>query len=214
MKLNRGLKFAFMLGYGMLAGATLHAQSFPITTKLTLQRQDFSTFNGTVYNDKVQNLKLSSDDLLHWLADAYQTNFPTGFPWGSKLMLVNYDHFQVQAGDGTILVEDTSNFLTYSDTYVENNFLYQGKENIVNGSLNYFYFYRSTIQFNDGSTNGRSFTFSGNTQERYSRSPQDLNGNRLYQGSLTIDGNGSGTHGTNFFLLSGRFNTPVVQWRN
>jgi hypothetical protein len=211
MKIFGSLKSTSILTLGLLAATHLSAQVFPVTAKLTLQQQDVSTFDGTVYNDKVQTLKLSSTDLLNWLANAYQTNFPTGFPFGSVLVLVDYEHFQVQASDGTVLVPDTSDYMSYSDTYAETNFLFQGKENIATGSLNYTYFYRSTIQFNDLLPNGTAFTFSGNTLEKFTRSAQDTGGHRQYSGSLAIEGNGSGTNFTGFFLLSGKISTPTVK---
>jgi hypothetical protein len=208
MKILRLFKFVITLGFVVSASA----QTLPVITRLTVQQQGFTSANGGIFTDRVTTTKLTSFDLLQLLARAYATNFPAGFPFDARLVLVNYGYFQVQAGDGSILVTNASKFLSYSDTYVEDDFLYQGREDTITGALNYTYFYRSTIQFNDLSTNGTSFTFSGNTQERYSRSTEDPDGFRLFQGSLLINGTGSGKAGTNFFLLSGRISTPIVRW--
>jgi hypothetical protein len=190
----------------------VEAQSFPIKTQLTLQHQDSSKLSKGVYTDKVRSVRLSSNYILNLLQPFYTSTLPSGFPLGSKLVLVNFDHFEVQSVNGVVLVSNTAPYLTYTDTYTQTNFLFQGKENINSGLLNHTYFYQATIQFQDPSPSGTSFTFTGNTVEKYSRSAQDTFGDHLASGSLTITGYGSGNIDGSFFLLSGKFSTPVMKW--
>src|SRR5262249_50809229 len=148
--------------------ASLQAQTFSVMVQWTMQQQDLSTLNNGVYTDKVKTTKLSSVDLLDLLASSYSTNFPSGFPFGAILVLVDYDHFQVQDGSGGILLTNVSDFLTYSDTYAETNFLYAGKENTITGTRSYLFTYRATIEYKDLSSSGVSFTYTGTMTERYS----------------------------------------------
>ena len=191
------------------------AQELPVNAQLSLQQQDLSSFKNGVYTDKVRTTRLTSANLLSFLAEAYSTNFPTGFPLGAKLVLVDYDHFQVQAGNGSILLTNVSDFLTYSDTYSATNYLYQGKENTLNEAQNYVYFLRATIQFdNHAATDAISFTFTGNMQEKFSQSATDQFGRRMYQDSFFLTGTGEGRAGDSFFLLSGKISTATVKWIN
>jgi hypothetical protein len=201
-----------ILAIGLCAAVRLHAQTLPVTAQLTLQQQDFSTLKNGVYSDKVKTVRLNSTSLLTLLADVYQTEFPSGFPFGSRLVLVNYDHFQVLSANNTILVTNTSPYLTYSDGYANDDYLYQGKENTIDGSQNHSYFYVATIEFNNPSTNGTSFTFSGNLTEKYSKSRADVFGKRMYSDSFALTGYGSGRSESGFFLLSGRITTPTMKW--
>lgn len=202
------------LAVGMCASAAmrLHAQTLPVNVQFTLQQQDFSTLKNGVYTDKVKSVRLTSANLLTLLADVYTTDFPTGFPFGSRLVLVNYDHFQVLSANNTILVTNTSPYLTYSDSYMDGDYLFQGRESTVDGSQNQTYYYRSTIELNNPSTNGTSFVFSGNMMERYSRSKADVFGKRQYSGAFLLTGEGSGRSSEGFFLLSGRISTTTAKW--
>lgn len=190
----------------------IQAQVFPISAQLTLQQQDNSTFKDGIYVDKVRTFRLSSNYILNLLQPFYAGQHPNGFPYGSRLMLVNFKHFQVQSATGAILVTNTEPYLTYSDTFSQTNFLFQGKENVNSGALNHFYFYHSTIQFQDPSPQGTSFSFTGNAVEKYMRSAEDVYGDYLSQGSLMITGFGSGKIDGSFFLLSGKFSTPTIRW--
>ena len=190
--------------------SSLFAQEFPLLARMRLQQQDVSVLKNGVYRDKVQTLRLTSKDLLDFIADAYGQ--PT-YPFGARLVLVDYEYFQVQAFDGTILVTNTAPFLTYSDSYSEDRFLYQGKEDTVKGSQNYTYFYRFTIRFDDPA-NDVAFTFVGQALEKYSRSAADALGHRVYRGSIALTGSGSGSRGGDFFLLSGRITSPAMTWFN
>jgi hypothetical protein len=213
MKTVNGIKLA--LAFALLASGIHHlsAQTFPVTVNFKMQQQDFSTFVNGIYTDKVKTSRFGNAELLTLLSRAYATNFPNGFPFGASLVLVDYSYFQVQSSSGAILITNVSDFLTYTDTFVFDEFLYQGKEDTISGLLNYVYLYQSTIQFNDGLSNPTSFIFTGNTTERYSRTKPDQLGMRLYSGGLMINGMGYGfLGGTNYFLLSGRFSTPVVKW--
>ena len=194
------------------ATVNLPAQEFPVTVQWTMQQQDFSTFKNGVYTDKAKSTKLATANLLDWVSRAYPTNFPSGFPLGATLVLVDYSYFQVQDASGGILVTNLSDFLTYSDTYAQTNFLYQGKENTLTGTRTYVFTYRATIEFNDATTNGTSFTFTGTMSERYSRGAVDQNGDRLNQGSLFLNGTGSGTDANGFFLLTGTVKTAAIRW--
>jgi hypothetical protein len=211
MKKLTGLILAAAFGLTMTTGTPLHAQISPVTVQWTLQQQDPSVFENGVYTDKVRRSKLVTADLLALLSNAYATNFPNGFPFDAKLVLIDYDHFEVQASDGSILVTNTSEFLTYSDTFAVEDYLFHGKENTLTGAQNYLFYYHATIQFNDPA-NGVSFTFTGNAQERSSKSVADQSGYRTYRDSLLINGTGSGHNGEDFFLVSGKVSAPLVQW--
>lgn len=187
------------------------AQSFPFSAKLVVQQQGPSSLKNGVYSDKIENLKFGTMELLSLLEEAYPAEFPNGFPFGSQLVLVNYDHFEVRSPSGSVLVDNTSPFLKYDDTFSKTNYIYQGKENTVTGALNEVFFYRSTITFNNPAAE-TSFTFSGNTIEKYTRSAEDPAGNRHSKGSLSINGTGSGMVGGYYFLMSGRISTPKVSW--
>jgi hypothetical protein len=196
------------LGLLGLATINLPAQTFPITVQWTMQQQDFSTLKSGVYTDKVKTTKLTTAYLLGLLAGAYQTNFP----FGATLVLVDYDHFQVQSSDGSVVVDDVSDFLTYSDTYAQTNFLYSGKENTITGTRSYVFTYRAFIDYYDPATNGTSLSFTGTMSERYSRGAVDQTGHRANSGSLFLNGAGSGTDTNGFFVLSGTVKTPLVKW--
>ena len=100
MKTPHRIALTFALGLGAFTTMNLPAQTFPITVQWTMQQQDFSTLKNGVYTDKVTTTKLATVDLLALLAGVYQTNFP----FGATLALVDYDHFQVQSSDGSVLV--------------------------------------------------------------------------------------------------------------
>lgn len=208
MKTSTRIALTLALGLGAFTTTDLPAQTFPITVQWTKQQQDVSTLKNGVYTDKAKSTKLGTVDLLFLLADAYQTNFP----FGAALVLVDYSYFQVQSSDGSVLVTDVSEFLTYSDTYAQTNFLYQGKENTITGTRSYVFTYRATVEFYNPATNGTSFTFIGTMSERYSRGAIGQSGTRANQGSLLLNGSGSGTNVDGFFLLSGTIKTPVVKW--
>jgi hypothetical protein len=212
--MNTSKRIALMTALGLwsAAAASLQAQTFSVDVKWTMQQQDLSTFNNGVYNDKVKTTKLTSVDLLDLLASSYSTNFPDGFPFGATLVLVDYDHFQVQDGTGGILLTNVSDFLTYSDTYAQTNFLYAGKENTITGTRSYLFTYRATIEYTDLSSNAVSFSYTGTMMERYSRAALDQNGNRLNQSSLLLNGSGTGTNSDGFFILSGTVKMPVSKW--
>lgn len=200
---------AAVLGLGLFGSAlAARAQVFPVSFQLTIQQQDYSSQKNGVWTDRVKSIRVGSTDILTLLAGAYQTNLPVG----SKLVLVDYDHFQVRAANDAVLLGDVSDYLTYADTYSATNYLYQGRENSITGGQNYTYFYRATIEFNDPSTGGNSFTFAGNVLEKYSKSAENTFGHRTYQGSLALTGTGSGRKGEDFYLLSGRITTPTVKW--
>ncbi len=199
------------LGSSLLT-ADVSAQTLPIAAQLTFQQQNFSTLKKGVYTDTVKTTRLTSNDLLALLAKVYETDFPHGFPFGSRLVLVDFDHFQVQSAGGTILLTNVSAFMTYSDTYRDGDYLFQGKESTLTGSQSHTFFYQATITFTDPSTNGTAFTFTGNVLEKHSKSAFGPGGYRSFQDSLALTGNGSGKMGDSFFLLSGRITTPVVKW--
>ena len=196
------------LGLWSAAAASLQAQTFQVNVQWSMQQQDISAFNNGVYTDKVKTTKLSSADILDLLATSYSTNFP----FGATLALVDYDHFQVQDGIGGILLTNVSDFLTYSDTYAETNFLYAGKENTNTGTRSYLFTYRATIEYKDLALSGVSFTYTGTMTERYSRGALDQNGNRLNQSQLLLNGSGTGTNTNGFFILSGTVKLPLSKW--
>ena len=190
--------------------SSVSAQEFPLLAKMTFQHQDVSSFKNGVHKDKAQTLRITTKDLLDLVADAYGQ---TTFPFGARLVLVNYEYFQVQAFDGTILVTNTSPFLTYTDTYSQGRYLYQGTDDIISGAQKYNYYYQFTIRFDDPA-NDVEFTFQGTVLEKYSRSKADALGHRAYKGSMALTGSGSGTRGENFFILSGRITSPAMTWFN
>ncbi|HLP78004.1 MAG TPA: hypothetical protein VK327_13930 [Candidatus Paceibacterota bacterium] len=192
--------------------AGVSAQTMPVSTQFTLQQQDYSSHKGDTWTDKVKTTRLTSTDLVGLLEGVYTSSFPNGFPYGARLVLVDFDHFQVQSAGGNILVTNVSDFLTYSETYHDGDYLYQGKENTASGAQNHTFLYRATITFTNPATNGTSFTFTGNMQEKFSKSVVGRDGYRLYQDSLALTGHGSGRTGESFFLLSGRMTTPTVKW--
>lgn len=200
-----------VFGLAMFA-AGVSAQTMPVSTQFVLQQQNYSTRKGDVWTDKVKTTRLTSTDLVALLAGVYESDFPNGFPYGSRLVLVDFDHFQVQSAGGSILVTNVSDFMTYSETYSDSDYLYQGKENTATGAKSHTFLYRATITFTNPATNGTSFTFAANVQEKYSRSVLGRDGYRLYQDSIAMTGNGSGRTGDSFFLLSGRMKTPTVKW--
>ena len=196
----------------VLAAIHLPAQPFPIFTQLTLQQQGESTVSGGIYTDRIQTSRWVTADMLALLEPLYQTNFPSGFPFGSRLVLMDFSRFQVESAGGTILISNTAPYLTYSDTFSQTNYLYSGKENTVNDSLKETFLYQATITFQDPSPGGTSFSFTGNVMEKYSRSAPDFYGDQLAQGSFIITGTGSGKAGANFFLLTGKFSAPTIRW--
>jgi hypothetical protein len=201
-----------MLGLLTIAGGNLPAQTLRINVQLTFQVQDLTTLSGDVYYDRVEKLKITDQQLLDMLATAYVTNFPYGFPLGARLMLVDYDHFQVQADDGSILVRNTVPFLTYTDTYAYGLYLFKGNENTSTGARNHTFYFGSTIQFDNFSTNGIAFTINGASQEQYSLSSEDAYGQRTYKDSLNLTATGQGTNSYGFFTISGRLNAPTFKW--
>ena len=204
--------FALAVSVLAMTALKLHAQVLPVNFQLKIQQQDFSTFNNGVYNDKVKSTKITTYDMLTLLGGVYQSSYPLGFPAGSQLVLVNFHHFQVLDPNGYVLIDDTAPNLTYTDTYSETNYLYQGKQSTINGSQNYSYFYESTVHFNNPDPSGTSFKFSGNMLEKYSASAPNQSGQRSFQDSLSLTGYGSGNTDGSFFLLSGRITTPKVTW--
>jgi hypothetical protein len=202
----------FLLLGGLLYAPLLNAQILPVSARLTLQQQNFSTLKKGVYTDRIKTTRLNVNSLIALLAGVYTNTFPEGFPAGSRLMLVNYSYFQIQAPDGSIVVTNVSDFMTYSDTYRNGDYLFQGKENTITESQNHRFLYQATITFTDPSPNGTSFTFTGNVQERYSKSAANRNGERTYRDSMAFNGSGSGKTGDSFFLLSGRFSTSTDRW--
>jgi hypothetical protein len=197
---------------GILATTHLRAQPYPIFTQLTLQQQGDTTVSGGVYTDRVRTTRLTSYELLALLEPFYSSDFPNGFPYGARLVLMDFSRFQVESISGAVLVTNTAPYLTYTDTYRQTNYLYSGKENTAYDSLKETFLYQATITFQDPSPSGTSFTFTGNMMEKYSRSAPDFYGDQLAQGSFILNGFGSGKTGPNFFLLSGKFSTPVVRW--
>jgi hypothetical protein len=195
-----------------IAGPDLPAQNLPLDSHLTFQVQDVSILSGSLYTDRVLKLKVLNQDLVDLVATAYVTNFPQGFPLGARLVLVDYNHFQVEDNVGAVLVPDTSEFLTYTDTYAENNYLFKGKEDTATGVRNHTFYYSSTIQFNNGSTNGITFTIHGASQEKFSLSAEDAFGQRLHQDSLTLNASGQGTNVDGFFTISGKLSSKTVKW--
>ncbi|MBC8095947.1 MAG: hypothetical protein H7Y43_09055 [Akkermansiaceae bacterium] len=199
------------LGIALLAPG-VSAQTLPIAAQLTLQQQDFTTRKGDVFTDRVKATRVTSNGLLTLLGEVYQSEFPNGFPFGSRLVLVNFNYFQVQSAQGAVLVNNASPYMTYSDTYRAGDYLFQGKENTFTEAQSHTFFYQATITFNDPATNGTSFTFTGNVLEKYSKSAAGPGGYRSFQDSLAITGTGSGKTGNSFFLMSGRIFTSVVKW--
>jgi hypothetical protein len=210
--MKRTIRVLFLILALSGLAAPLQAQTFAVYTQLNFKQQDPSILVGEVYTDRVRTLRLDSNTLLALLAAGYTTNYPNGFPYGARLMLVDFNHFQVQSFTGAILVSNTAPYLTYSDTFSQTNYLFQGKENIATDYINHTYFYQSTIQFQDPVPNGISFTFTGNTQERYVRSVADIFGDHLSQGSLFVTGIGTGRNGDSFVLLSGKFTMQTTRW--
>lgn len=208
--MKTAIKF-FLLGCLMLA-PRLNAQVLPINARLTLQQQNFSSLKHGVYTDRIKTTRLNANSLLALLAGVYTNDFPQGFPAGSRLMLINYSYFQIQAPNGSIVVTNVSNFLTYSDTYRNGDYLFQGRESTVTGSQSHSFFFQATITFNDLQENGTSFTFTGNVLERYSKSAANRNDERSYRDSMAFSGYGSGKTGDSFFLMNGRISTATDKW--
>ncbi len=204
-QLTTGVAFAFCL----TAATQLHAQS--IKVRLAVQQSDYQTNNGVI-TDRIFTTKLASTDFLWLIADAYPTNFPDGFPFGAQLVLVNYEYFQVQAADGSILLTNISDVLTYSDTFNDGDVLYRGKVDTNTGAINETYYCRATIHFDDHLPDGIRFTFTGTLQEKAFTSAADSDGYHLNQDSWTLNGTGEGHVGSDFFILSGKFVAPTVKW--
>jgi len=199
----------------VLAGtAGAAAQEYTLSARLVLKEQLPSKFSEKTrtYTDTIRTTRLSNNYLLGLLQPFYTGTVPNGFPLGSRLVLVNYQYFQVKSPSGIVLVENTSPYLTYTDTYSQTNFLFQGREHIDNESLNLTYFYQSTIQFNDPSPEGTSFTFTANTMERYIRGRENSQGLNPSTGSLSMTGIGSGFIGGKYILISGTFKSPLTGW--
>lgn len=202
----------FLLLGCLLGAPMLNAQILPVSARLTLQQQNFSSLKNGVYTDRIKTTRLNANSLLALLAGVYTNTFPEGFPVGSRLVLVNYSYFQIQTRDGSIVVTNVSDYMTYSDTYRNGDYLFQGKENTITESQNHQFLYQATITFADPSPNGTSFTFTGNVLERYSKSAANRNGERNFRDSMAFSGAGSGKTGDSFFLLSGRFSTSTDRW--
>ena len=191
----------------------LHAQLLALNAKWTLQKQDYtnSTYINGVYNDKVAKFRVTTQDLLNLLADSYPSNFPSGFPYGAQLVLADYDHFEVDAADGSILVTNASPFLTYADTYAQTNYLYLGEEDAVTEKQHYIYTFQATIQFDDPAQ-GINFTFDAIGQEKYSQTAPDRYGLRKYQDAVSMNGLGTGMDADGFLVLSGKATSSKARW--
>jgi hypothetical protein len=208
MKPPRYLLPALSLLLGTIAPARVAAQDMPVFAQFTMQVQDLSVLRNGVYTDKVKSVRLSTLDLLDLLENAYQTNFP----FGAWLYLVDYSYFQVQDFDGSIVISNTSDYLTYSDTFADGDYLFHGKESETLGWWSHRYFYRFSIEFFDPDVNALSFLFEGTTQERNLRTTADVFGDRFYHSSMSLTGLGYGYTEDGFLLLSGKIKTPLVQW--
>ncbi len=215
MQFMKTLSKLALIATAIVAGTfAMPAQEFPVNAQLTIQQQNpykFSQKTGT-YTDTIKTTRLTANYLLNLLQPFYTVEAPNGFPARSRLVLVNFNHFEVHSPSGTVIVADTWPYLTYSDTFSQTNYLFQGKENVNTDALNHIYFYHSTIQFNDPSPEGTSFTFTGNALEKYNRGPRNSRNEHPANGLLSINGFGSGRINGQYFHISGKFSTPLVRW--
>lgn len=198
----------------LLAYGRVEAQVYPLSFTLTLKEQLPSQFSEKTqtYTDRVRTSVITANTLLRLLEPFYTESFPSGFPRGARLCLVDYESFQVRSATGAVLVQTTAPYLTYSDTYSQTNFLYQGRENIATDALNHRYFYHSTLQFHDPAAEGYSFAITFNTVETYQRLRENRQGWHPAQGMISMSGFGSGWKGNSYIMLSGRGKSPLTGW--
>ena len=131
--------------------------------------------------------------LLGLVADALGTNFPPT----AKLVMVNYESFQVQTADGLVLQNlEPALISARTGPYPESS--------TFNGSTGRDvrqYYYVLNIIFDDGGDN--YFTLRGFTTENFSRSAKDVNNLRIVRDSFLMNAAGDGQLGGKDVVFNG-----------
>jgi hypothetical protein len=169
-----------------------------VTVKFTLTIPGATTVKGDVTKHAVDNIKVTTKDILNLIADNYDTNFPSG----AQLVAVNWGFFfSVYNGDpnngGTDLLNVGSDLIAAS----YKNDIAKTINNWSTGSETYNTTYIMYLSFddNDFNDNQDKFDFYGLSHWKFS-----INGkNGKFSESFTAEGPVEGSISGNHFVGSG-----------
>ena len=187
----RTLAAVAAIGLSTLFTSRVEAQPLTVNVKLTVYTEKDNTNGSSAIIKKTVVTK----DLLELIGDIYSTNFPSG----AKLVLINFNTFQVRDAQGNVILSNISSYLSfaYSLDYLTAEKNYSGNQA---GSSSYVYI--STITFDDGSNN---FVFRGFTTEKYSQSAKNSQGHQTYKDSIIVKGSGDGNISGEKVFINGQF---------
>ena len=178
---------------GLASAPRLHAQSTVLSVALKAYSQNPTITNGSNLRFTVSKPAFTTVHLLGLVADALGTNFPPT----AKLVMVNYESFQVQTADGLVLQNlEPALISARTGPYPESS--------TFNGSTGRDvrqYYYVLNIIFDDGGDN--YFTLRGFTTENFSRSAKDLNNLRIVRDSFLMNAAGDGQLGGKDVVFNG-----------
>ena len=178
---------------GLASAPRLHAQSTVLSVALKAYSQNPTITNGSNLRFTVSKPAFTTVHLLGLVADALGTNFPPT----AKLVMVNYESFQVQTADGLVLQNlEPALISARTGPYPESS--------TFNGSTGRDvrqYYYVLNIIFDDGGDN--YFTLRGFTTENFSRSAKDLNNLRIVRDSFLMNAAGDGQLGGKDVVFTG-----------
>jgi len=188
----------FLAAFAISASATfdINAYSVPLVVdvKLALQRDGGSSTNGSVASSSIEKVAVATVDLLKLLADALAVTLPAD----ARLILVDYDHFEIRDANNAILYDDFHDILDYE----YGDFLEKGKQNTDTDQQTFTYVFLSHISFDDGS--GNNFEFRGVTEEKYSNTAPNGDGIVKAKDSIKITGSGDGQIDGGLIILTGQ----------
>ena len=175
------LLLAFVLA-GLAAAPSLHAQAVALTVNLKAYSQNQTQTNGANLRFTVSKPAFTSLHLLGLIADALNTTFPPS----AKLVMVNFNTFQVQMPDGLVLENLSTNLISART----GPFPEQSTFNRTTGRDVRQYYYVLNIFFDDGGDN--YFTLRGFTTENFSISAVGANNTRIVRDSFLMNASGDG----------------------
>ena len=178
---------------GLASAPRLHAQSTVLSVALKAYSQNPTITNGSNLRFTVSKPAFTTVHLLGLVADALGTNFPPT----AKLVMVNYESFQVQTADGLVLQNlEPALISARTGPYPESSTFSGSTGRDVRQ-----YYYVLNIIFDDGGDN--YFTLRGFTTENFSRSAKDLNNLRIVRDSFLMNAAGDGQLGGKDVVFTG-----------
>ena len=190
----KNILLALVLAGLAAAVPSLHAQSDTLTVALRAYSQNPTVTNGPNLRFTVSKPSFTTLNLLGLIADALNTTFPPG----AKLVMVNYETFQVQTAEGLVRENLSTNLIR-----AENGPLLESSTfNQVTGRDIRQYSYILRIIFDDGGDN--YFTLSGFTTENFSRSARGANNTRIVRDSFLMSASGDGYLGGKGVVFTGK----------